>query len=252
LRARSSPRGTPFGLVAKRHGKLLEQSRELGALLPFKPVEQSLLIGNVVPESRVDQPRAFARQQHRSRAPVRWIWLTRDQASPFEPSEALRHPSEGRWSQPVGLPLAPQRSQNVELAAGQSVRSEDRLVRERIERDRAAPYRKGERRPAEAREPRGRLRNAAGSSPTKKPPTQESAGLFTDIATAQAQRKQALAELFAGRTPPRDESGRFATKPSFDGGARATVPTPVPPEKAHAELLGHLVAASRVYRGTSF
>jgi hypothetical protein len=84
---------TPFGVVAQRYGELLEESRELGALLPAQSAEQSLLIGDVRAQSRVDQPRAFARQRHRRRAPVRWIRLAPDQASPFKPSQALRHPS---------------------------------------------------------------------------------------------------------------------------------------------------------------
>ena len=62
-----------------------------------------------------------------------------------------------------------------------------------------------------------------------------------------AQRKRELADLFSGRSPqPRDEGGRFG---GFDGGARQTIPVAQSPERAHAELLGHLVAASRVYRG---
>lgn len=76
-------------------------------------------------------------------------------------------------------------------------------------------------------------------------------GLFADIAATTARRKQALTALFCGRGPqPRDEPGRFAPRAaSFDGGARAPVPIAKPPEQAHAELLGHLIAASRMYRG---
>jgi hypothetical protein len=42
-------------LVAKGQRQLLAESRELGAFLPFKPAEQSLLIGGVLGQSHVDQ-----------------------------------------------------------------------------------------------------------------------------------------------------------------------------------------------------
>jgi hypothetical protein len=79
-------------------------------------------------------------------------------------------------------------------------------------------------------------------------------GLFTEIAAAQARRKQALAELLCGRAPqPRDELGRYAKSgTSFDGGARRSVPIAKSPEQAHGELLGQLITASRTFRGTTF
>jgi len=38
----------------------------------------------------------------------------------------------------------------------------------------------------------------------------------------------------------------------FDGGARQPVPPRKDPEREHAELLGHLVAAARMYRSAGF
>jgi hypothetical protein len=65
-------------------------------------------------------------------------------------------------------------------------------------------------------------------------------------------KKELLVGLLTGREPqPRDATGRFARRPagSFDGGARPIAPTPATAERAHANLLGSLVAASRVYLG---
>lgn len=78
-------------------------------------------------------------------------------------------------------------------------------------------------------------------------------GLFAEVAATKAERKQALAALLSGRAQPRDDDGRYAKKAAtFDGGARASVPVAMSPEQSHAELLGHLITASRVYRGADF
>jgi hypothetical protein len=73
----------------------------------------------------------------------------------------------------------------------------------------------------------------------------ESAGLFGDIAAAQADRKQALAALFAGAPQPRDEQGRFAPAGSFDGGAR---PQECRPE-THEETLLPILRRAQAHRG---
>jgi hypothetical protein len=75
--------------------------------------------------------------------------------------------------------------------------------------------------------------------------------LFTGMVESKARQKRELAALFCGRArQPRDEAGRFAQRAAgFDGGARASLPIAKPPEQAHADLLGHLITASRVYRG---
>jgi hypothetical protein len=76
--------------------------------------------------------------------------------------------------------------------------------------------------------------------------------VFAGAAEAKARRQRALVESIHGRpSQPRDERGRF-TAGGFDGGARQPVPVAQSPERAHAELLGYLIAASQVYRGTSF
>jgi hypothetical protein len=77
----------------------------------------------------------------------------------------------------------------------------------------------------------------------------ETAGLFADIAAAQAQRMQALATLFAGRpaASPRDELGRFA--PAGGGFDGAVWPQTLRRAGSHDELIARLAIESRVYRG---
>jgi hypothetical protein len=75
-------------------------------------------------------------------------------------------------------------------------------------------------------------------------------GLLTGAAAAKQRKQEALLAALLGRPQPRDESGRFTTRAiGFDGGARQPVPVATSPQQAHAELLGHLITASRVYRG---
>jgi len=77
---------------------------------------------------------------------------------------------------------------------------------------------------------------------------QEEAGPTDIIATARAataQRKHELNLLFSGRTPaqPRDEEGRFATRPAsdFSGGAR----TPPPRRQTHERWLADALRDGR-------
>jgi hypothetical protein len=74
--------------------------------------------------------------------------------------------------------------------------------------------------------------------------------LFGGMAESKASRKQALADLFSGRAPARDQAGRFAPKTaSFDGGARQPIP-PEPP--SHAEWLGEVLRTRAADRGAGF
>jgi hypothetical protein len=91
------------------------------------------------------------------------------------------------------------------------------------------------------------------NSDQREPDSTTGTDLFTGIAEAKAARKHALAAVLCGRPQqPRDELGRYARRGGFDGGARQTVPVAQSPAAAHAELLGHLFAASRTYRGVGF
>jgi hypothetical protein len=67
-----------------------------------------------------------------------------------------------------------------------------------------------------------------------------------------AEQKRRLIEMLHGHPQQRDAHGRFAKSGQsrgFDGGARTSLPAARPPEQAHAELLGHLVTAAKVYTG---
>jgi hypothetical protein len=70
-------------------------------------------------------------------------------------------------------------------------------------------------------------------------------------APAKAARQRALVALFSGRVPqPRDEHGRFATKPvaSFDGGARESVLPVSEPGQEHNAFLGRILVAAQAHR----
>jgi hypothetical protein len=56
---------------------------------------------------------------------------------------------------------------------------------------------------------------------------------------AKAERKHELAMILTGRKQPRDNQGRWTTKPaaSFDGGARRPAPFRQPPEVEHNKTL---------------
>jgi hypothetical protein len=70
------------------------------------------------------------------------------------------------------------------------------------------------------------------------------------IGTARAakhERRQTLLAALAGhREQPRDRRGQYA---SFDGGARAPVPTRGDPQAEHTELAARLIGESRQSRG---
>lgn len=72
-----------------------------------------------------------------------------------------------------------------------------------------------------------------------------SLGLFTDVARAQAARKQALVDLFIGRTQAqqRGADGRYASG-GYDGGARADGDPPRERE-SHGQWLGRVLRERR-------
>jgi hypothetical protein len=78
---------------------------------------------------------------------------------------------------------------------------------------------------------------------------QEQGGMFDALATARVERKRELAMLFAGRSTPRDEQGRFVQRSgSFDGGAR---PGSLRRAESHDELIARLAIESRLHRSSS-
>jgi hypothetical protein len=96
---------------------------------------------------------------------------------------------------------------------------------------------------------RNRIRATARRAPAHATDTEPGFSL-ADALAAKEQPKRELAAIFRGRSPkPRDQLGRYATRGSFDGGAREPLP---PPPPTHGEWLGEVLRTRAADRGASF
>jgi hypothetical protein len=79
-------------------------------------------------------------------------------------------------------------------------------------------------------------------------------GFFEREPFAKAERKHALAMILTGRKQPRDDQGRWTTKPaaSFDGGARRPAPFRQPPGVEHNKTLLEAMHSGASNVGASF
>jgi hypothetical protein len=79
-------------------------------------------------------------------------------------------------------------------------------------------------------------------------------GFFERATMAKLERKHELAMILTGRAQPRDDQGRWTTKPaaSFDGGARQPAPFRQPPEIEHNKTLLEAMHSGDSNVGASF
>jgi hypothetical protein len=98
----------------------------------------------------------------------------------------------------------------------------------------------------------GALARVVGAADARREPEPAAApgDPLADALAGKEQRQRELAALFTRRAPqPRDETGRYAGRGSFDGGARPSLPLPPP---THGEWLGQVLRTRSADRGASF
>ena len=101
---------------------------------------------------------------------------------------------------------------------------------------------------AEVEEQAARLAGLLDSAASQEQESDAPVDLLATARAAKEERRRTLRAALSGREEqPRDASGRYAPRASFDGGARSPLPLPRDPVHDHDQTVGELARLRRVY-----